>query len=205
VLAWIGWIGLNTAGALLFAGSEPGGVVLVAVNTTVCAGAAALAAVLMTRLRFGKPDASLAANGWVGGLVASSAVSAFATPALTIVIGLIAGGVITLSVEWLDRIEIDDPAGAVSVHALGGIWGVLAVGLFAQGRMGPGQMLAQVIGVATLLGAVLPLTYSLNWLLNLLLPQRVSADGERQGLDLHELGAGAYPEFTTLGDEFTQH
>jgi Amt family ammonium transporter len=89
----------------------------------------------------------------------------------------------------------------ISVHAIGGIWGLLALGIFAGI---PGQGLAQLVGVATLLGFVLPLTYGLNWLLNRVYPYRVAVEGERQGMDLHELGAGAYPEFLTHNEEFTQ-
>jgi Amt family ammonium transporter len=173
----------------------------------------------MTQVRFGKPDASLCANGWVGGLVASSAACAFVAPAVALVIGLTAGALVTLAVEWFElHLRVDDPGGAISVHAVGGIWGVLALGLFATfpGRVintaagplaaqvggGSGQLLAQLVGVATLLGFVLPLTYSLNWLLNRFYPLRVSLDGERQGMDLHELGAGAYPEQDSNNDEF---
>jgi Amt family ammonium transporter len=114
---------------------------------------------------------------------------------------------------------VDDPGGAVSVHAVGGIWGLLALGLFGQFQRpvlnvagdstaalmnggASGQWLAQLIGMATLLGFVLPLTYTVNQLLNRFYPYRVSVEGERQGMDLHELGAGAYPEFVTHGDEF---
>jgi Amt family ammonium transporter len=221
LLALVGWLGLNCAGAILFTGAEPGRAVLVAVNTTLAAGSAALMAAGITGVRFGKPDASLSANGWVGGLVASSAACAFVPPAAAIVIGLVAGGLVTLAVEWFEvRMAVDDPAGAISVHAVGGIWGVLALGLFAHfpARMlnvvsvplqGPGrgdssQWVAQLVGVATLLGFVLPLTYGLNWLLNRFYRQRVAAEGERQGMDLYELGAGAYPEFATYTDDFMQ-
>jgi Amt family ammonium transporter len=113
---------------------------------------------------------------------------------------------------------VDDPGGAVSVHAVGGLWGLLALGFFAR-FAGPvqnvasnfpgtgsvtasGQLLAQIVGVATLLGFVLPLTYGLNLLLNRFCPFRVAVEGERQGMDLYELGAGAYPEFVTHTDEF---
>jgi ammonium transporter, Amt family len=220
LLALLGWFGLNSAGAILFTGSEPGRAVLIAINTILAAAAAALTAAIITRLRFGKPDASLTANGWVGGLVASSAACAFVTPAEAVVIGSIAGAVVTFSVEWFElRLEVDDPGGAVSVHAIGGIWGLLAVGIFAQfngpvlnvagdsmplvtGDAAPGQWLAQLVGVATLLGFILPLTYGLNWILNRIYPYRVSVEGERQGMDLHELGAGAYPEFVTHTEDF---
>ena len=87
------------------------------------------------------------------------------------------------------------------MHAVSGIWGLLALGLFARV---PGQWLAQLVGIATLIGFVLPLTYGLNWLLNRLYPYRVAPEGERQGMDLYELGAGAYPEFLTHNEDFTQ-
>jgi ammonium transporter, Amt family len=212
LLALVGWLGLNCAGGILFAGGEPSGSAMIAVNTLLAAAAAALTAAFITNVRFGKPDASLTANGWVAGLVASSAVCAFVVPAEAVVIGSIAGAAVTFCIEWLElKLEVDDPGGAVSVHAIGGLWGLLAAGVFARfpsmngaGTMesASGQWLAQVIGVATLLGFVLPLTYGLNWLLNHLYPYRVSVEGERQGLDLHELGAGAYPEFVTHTDDF---
>ena len=216
LLVWIGWLGLNSAGAILFAGIDSGRVPLVAVTTTLAAGAAALTAAALTRIRFRKPDASLCANGWVSGLVASSAGCAFITPLSAVVIGIVAGVLVIFSIEWLEaRLGVDDPGGSISVHALGGIWGVLSVGLFAQLpsggsnepgfalNPGSGQWLAQLVGVATLLGFVLPLTYGLNWLLNRFYRQRVDAEGERQGMDLYELGAGAYPESATHTDEFT--
>jgi Amt family ammonium transporter len=202
--AFVGWLGLNSAGAMLFAGVELGRAPLIAVNTLLSASAAALATAVITKLRFGKPDASLTANGWVGGLVASSAACAFITPAEVLIVGLVAGGLVTFSVEILDlRLEVDDPGGAISVHAVAGLWGVLAVGLF--GRLeagGSGQLLAQAVSIATLLGFVLPFAYLLNLLLDRIMGQRVAVEGEHQGMDLYELGAGAYPEFVTHTDEF---
>ena len=216
VLSLVGWMGLNCAGSILFAGAPPGRIVQVAVNTLLSASGAVLAAAAITRYRFGKPDASLSANGWVCGLVASSAGCAFVPPAAALLIGLVAGALVTYTVAWMEaRLGLDDPAGAISVHALGGIWGILAVGLFpraalvATGAATPavapsGQMLAQVVGVATLVGFVLPLTYSLNWLIDRIFPQRIPPEEERHGADLYELGAGAYPEFQTHTDEFSQ-
>ncbi len=199
-LTWLGWIGLNGAGSLLLLGGSAGTVAMAAVNTTLSAAAAALAVAALTRLRFGMPDASLCVNGWTGGLVASSATCAFLSPAAAVLIGAVAGVLITFSVEWLDaRLRIDDPAGAISVHALGGIWGLLALGLFAGI---PGQFLAQLIGVAALVLVILPTTYALNWLLNRFYPQRVAAEGEPHGLDLYELGSGAYPEFVIHREDF---
>jgi Amt family ammonium transporter len=214
LLALVGWIGLNSAGAILFAGVDPGSTVLIAVNTLLSAASAALTAAIITKIRFRKPDASLTVNGWIGGLVASSAACAFIQPPEAVVVGAIAGGLVTLSIEWFElRLGVDDPGGAVSAHALGGLWGVLAAGLLgnpasilggsASATAGDnhGQFLAQLIGIATLLGFVFPLTYGLNWVLDRIRPQRVEPEGERQGMDLYELGAGAYPEFLTHGDD----
>jgi Amt family ammonium transporter len=198
-LAWLGWLGLNGAGAILFTGVEPARAVLAVVNTTLAASSSALAAAAITRARFGKTDASLCANGWVAGLVAASAGCAVLRPAAAVIIGLIAGALVIYSVEWLElRLGVDDPGGSVSVHAVAALWGLIAVGPLA------GHWLAQVVGIATLLGFVLPLTYGLNFLLNRLSPQRVAIEGERQGLDLYELGAGAYPDFLTHNDDFWQ-
>ena len=218
MLALAGWMGLNCAGSILFAGAPPGRTDLVAVNTLLSAAGAVLAAAAITHYRFGKPDASLSANGWVCGLVASSAGCAFVPPAGALLIGLVAGSLVTYTVAGMEaHLGLDDPAGAISVHALGGIWGILAVGLLPRAAavavaaqaanpatMQGGQMLAQVVGVATLVGFVLPFTYSLNWLLNRFFPQRIPPEEERQGADLYELGAGAYPEFMTHTDEFSQ-
>jgi len=220
ILALIGWTGINSAGAVLFTGAEASAAPLIAINTMLSAAASALSAAFITKVRFGKPDASLTANGWVGGLVASSASCAFVSPAEALVIGSIAGTVITFSIEWFElKMEVDDPGGSISVHAVGGICGLLALGVFGQFQRpvmnvaadsvaaatnvtAAGQWLAQLIGVATLLGFVLPVTYGANLLLNRFYPYRVSIEGERQGMDLHELGAGAYPEFVTHTDEF---
>jgi Amt family ammonium transporter len=200
-LAWVGWLGLNCAGAILFTGAQPGRAALVAVNTTLAAAASVIAAAAITRARFGKTDASLCANAWVAGLVAVSAGCAVMRPAAAVLVGGIGGALAIYSVEWLElHLSVDDPGGAVSVHALGGVWGIVAVGIFATASA-EGQWVAQVAGVATLIGFVLPLTYGLNWLLNLVYPQRVTADAERQGLDLYELGAGAYPDFLSHTDD----
>ena len=180
---------------------------MIGINTILASASAGLTAAVVTRIRFTKPDASLPANGWIGGLVASSAACALLKPAEMVIVGIVAGALVTFSVEWLEFVlRVDDPGGAISVHAMGGMWGVLALGLFAQfPDHRTDQWLAQLIGIATLLGFVLPLTYALNWLLDRLRPQRVARDGERQGMDLHELGAEAYPEFITHTEEYLPH
>jgi len=220
LLALVGWMGLNSAGAILFTGAEPGRVVLIAVNTILAPCTSGFTAAVITRIWFGRPDVSISANGWVGGLVAISAACAFVIPAVAIFIGLVAGGLVTFAVMWFEAgLGVDDPAGAISVHAVSGIWGLLALGLFASfpsqffnvernisspaAAGDSGQLLAQLVGIATLVGLVLPMTYALNLLLGLFCSHRVAAEGERHGLDLFELGAGAYPEFVTHTDEFT--
>ncbi len=205
ILALMGWIGLNAAASLLFYGVTPAGIARVVVNTTLCAAASSLAAMGTTQLRYGKPDASLSANGWVAGLAAGSAGCAFISPAASIVTGLAAGIVVTWLVEVLElKLYIDDPGGAISVHAGAGILGLLSAGLFANvGSVSSrGQFLAQLIGVATLLGFMLPLLHTCNWLLNKIVRYRVDATGDWQGMDIRELGAGAYPEFVIHSDEF---
>ncbi|MGH9737754.1 MAG: ammonium transporter [Candidatus Acidiferrales bacterium] len=215
-LALLGWWGLNSAGALLYTGVPPGRVVLVVINTTLSAAAAALTIAIVTSIRFGRPDASLAANGWMGGLVASSAACPFVAPLASVAIGIVAGVLVALSVEWIElRLSVDDPGGSISAFAVAGIWGLLSVAIFGRlpaGAFEPGELvsahsgqwLAQFIGIATLIGFVFPLAYVTNWLLNRFVPQRVAAEGERQGLDLYELGAGAYPETVAHGDEFSR-
>jgi ammonium transporter, Amt family len=211
-LTWIGWIGLNGSGCLLRIGGSAAGVAMVAINTTLSAAASALAAACVTRIRFGKPDASLIVNGWTGGLVASSASCGFVTPGSAAITGAIAGVLIVFSAEWLDaRFGVDDPAGSISVHAVGGLWGVLALGFFARipkewaingsGTGNSNQWLAQLAGIAALIAFVLPMTHALNHVLNRFYPQRVSAEGEADGLDLDELGAGAYPEFVVQRED----
>ncbi len=202
MLAWVGWLGLNSAGAMLYTGMRPESSVLVIINTTFAAAAAGLTSAITTRIRFRRPDASLIANGWMAGLVASSAGCAMLKPATAIITGIVAGVLVVLSVEWFElHLKVDDPCGSISVHGTCGIWGLLAVGIFSGSAA---QFTAQIIGIATLLGFIFPLTYGSNWLLNRFIPYRVSPDGERQGLDLHELGADAYPEFVVHSDEFLQ-
>jgi Amt family ammonium transporter len=205
ILAWAGFLGLDCAGSVLFLGMEASRA-LVVVNATLAAAAAVLSGVYMTRVRFGKADASLCANAWVAGLVASAGGCAVVRPAGAVVTGVIAGVLVVFSVELLElHFRVDDPGGAISVHGVGGLWGVLAAGLFAQSSRissSQEQWLAQLVGIATLLGFVLPAAYGLNWLLNKVIPQRAGLQAERQGLDLDELGTGGYPEFMIHNDEY---
>jgi Amt family ammonium transporter len=198
LLALLGWIGLSAAGAILFYGAGPAAALFAVINTLVAASGAALASFVTTRIRFGKPDASLTANGWVSGLVAVSAGAPFFKIPEALLVGLAAGVIVVFAIELIElRMHIDDPAGAIAVHAVGGMWGLLAAGMFVSLGSGGGQFLAQLVSLGTLIGFVLPLAYGINSLLNRFVPHRVERSGELQGIDLYELGAGAYPEFVT--------
>ncbi len=199
LIALAGWLAFNLAGALLWMHAPLSALPVAAINTMLSAAGAIGATFTVTRIRFGKPDASLCANGWLAGLVTSSACAAVVTPIEALLTGVVAGVFTPLLVELLElAAAIDDPSGAITVHGAGGIWGLIAAGMFAPQ---PGQFLAQLVGVAALLGVVLPLVYLLFALLNRIVPFRVEDDGERVGMDLHELGGGAYPEFVLHRDE----
>jgi len=198
-IALVGWLAFNMAGAVLWLHAPLAALPVTAINTLLAASGAIAATFTVTRVRFGKPDASLCANGWLAGLVASSASAAMVTPLQSLVIGIVAGILTPLLVEVLElAVSIDDPSGAISVHAASGLWGLLAAGILAGP---PGQLVSQLIGVSALLGIILPLVYLLFYLLNRVVPFRVEADGERIGMDLHELGGGAYPEFVIHRDD----
>jgi Amt family ammonium transporter len=199
LLALVGWLAWNLAGSILWLNAAPSSLAVTAINTLLSAAAALVATSTVTRIRFGKPDASLCANGWLAGLVTSSACASLVTPVEALFTGLVAGVITPLLVELFElALSIDDPSGAISVHAAAGIWGLAAAGIFAPQ---PGQFLAQLIAIATLLGLILPVVYLLFWLIDRVLPFRVDPDGERLGMDLHELGGNAYPEFVVHRDE----
>jgi len=199
ILALVGWMAWNLSGAILFLHAPLAQLPVTAINTLLCASSALAATFTVTRVRFGKPDASLCANGWLAGLVSSSASAALVSAGAAILIGIVAGIATPLLVELLElALSMDDPSGAISVHAVGGLWGLIAAGIFAGQN---GQLLAQLVGIATLLGLILPCTYLLFWMLDQVIPFRVDPDGERIGMDLHELGGGAYPEFVIHRDE----
>jgi Amt family ammonium transporter len=199
LLALAGWLAFNLAGAILWIHAPLAALPVTAVNTLLSAAGAVIATLAVTRYRFGKPDASLCANGWLTGLVASSACAAIVSPLAALFVGIVAGIITPLLVEVLElAVSIDDPSGAITVHAAGGLWGLIAAGFFAAQ---PGQLVAQLVGIAALLGLALPLLYLLFWLVDRVIPFRVDPDGERIGMDLHELGGGAYPEFVIHRDD----
>ncbi len=200
LLALVGWLAWNVAGAVLWLHAPLAALPVTAVNTLLSASGALAATFAVTRIRFGKPDASLCANGWLAGLVASSACAgtrharrgALRRPRRRH--RHAAAGRSCSS--WRSPSTIPPAPSRFTPPAACGA--LLAAGIFAPQ---PGQLLAQLVGIAALLGLVLPLVYLLFWLLNRVVPFRVDPDGERIGMDLHELGGGAYPEFVIHRDE----
>ncbi len=210
-----GWFGFNPGSTLGASGNGNLRIGSIAVNTMLAGMAGSFGAILYMWLRYGKPDASMTGNGLLAGLVAITAPSGFVNPVGSVIIGLIAGVLVCLSVEFVEKVmKVDDPVGAVSVHGTNGLWGVISVGLFADGKSNyggswngvdgsvkglfygdPGQLVAQLIGVATLVGFVFTFSFVVNWIIELVVGQRVSAQTELAGLDLPEMGALCYPEF----------
>lgn len=218
-----GWFGFNPGSTLGASGNGALRIGSVAVNTMLAGMMGSFAALLYMWIRYGKPDASMAGNGLLAGLVAITAPSGFVGPLASIVIGWIAGILVCLAVEFFDRVpKIDDPVGAMSVHGVNGIWGVIAVGLFADGRSNyggswngvagsvrglfygdAGQLVAQLIGVATLVGVIFTLSFVVNWIVDVVVGQRSNAKAELGGLDIPEMGALCYPDFQLKASEYS--
>ena len=210
-----GWFGFNPGSTLGASGNGNLRIGSIAVNTMLAGMAGGFSAMLYMWMRYGKPDASMTANGLLAGLVAITAPSGFVNPVSSAIIGLIAGVLVCVGVEFFERVmKLDDPVGAISVHGLNGLWGVISVGLFADGRSNyggswngvagnvtglfygdAGQLVAQLIGVAALVGFVFTLGFVMNLAVDFFVGQRVSAKAELEGLDLPEMGALGYPEF----------
>jgi Amt family ammonium transporter len=204
-----GWFGFN-AGSTLAGGDLR--ISVIVVNTMLAGSVASVVAMLIMWARFGKPDPSMTANGMLAGLVAITAPCAFVPSWAAAVIGAIAGYLVVAAVLFIERrLKIDDPVGAIAVHGACGLWGVLAVGIFADGTYGAGwngveggvkgllygdagQLAAQAIDVAVLLGFVLPVAYLFFKLQDKIMGIRSSEADELAGLDLPEMGALGYPE-----------
>jgi len=210
-----GWFGFNPGSTLGASANGNLRISSVAVNTMLAGMAGSFTAMFYMWSRYGKPDASMTGNGLLAGLVAITAPSGFVNPTAAVIIGLIAGVLVCISVEFVDRVlKVDDPVGAISVHGANGIWGVIAVGLFADGTSNYGgawngvpgsvtglfygdasQLIAQLLGVATLLGFVFTMSFVVNLVIEMAMGQRVTAEAELEGLDIPEMGALAYPDF----------
>jgi Amt family ammonium transporter len=211
-----GWFGFNPGSTLGASGNGNLRISSVAVNTMLAGMTGSFGAMFYMWLRYGKPDASMTGNGLLAGLVAITAPSGFVNPVGSCIIGLIAGVLVCLSVEFVDRVlKVDDPVGAISVHGANGLWGVISIGFFADGKSNyggswngvtgsvtgmfygdsGGQMVAQLMGVATLLGVVFVLAFVTNVIIDVVVGQRSGAKAELEGLDIPEMGALGYPEF----------
>jgi Amt family ammonium transporter len=210
-----GWFGFNPGSTLGASGNGNLRIGSIAVNTMLAGMAGSFGSMFYMWMRYGKPDASMSGNGLLAGLVAITAPSGFVNTVGACIIGLIAGVLVCLSVEFVDKVmKVDDPVGAISVHGTNGLWGVLSVGLFADGKSNYGgswngvtgsvtglfygdasQLVAQLIGVATLVGLVFTMTFVANLVIDAVIGQRVGAKAELEGLDLPEMGQLGYPEF----------
>jgi Amt family ammonium transporter len=212
----VGWFGFNAGWAFL--GSDLR-LSVVAVNTLLASVAGAAAAMFTLQAKRTKPDPTMMCNGLLAGLVAISAGCAFVESWAAVLIGAVAGGLVVFSVLFWEKRRIDDPVGAISVHGVNGFWGLIAVGLFADGRYGAGwngvvrakfgadgvrglfygdasQLLMQLLDAGVLLVLSLGMAYAWFRVSQLITPLRVARDTELAGLDGPEMGALGYPDFT---------
>lgn len=194
-ILWLGWFGFNGGSTLA---ADPSLVPSVIANTLLAASAAVLSTAIHTRLRYKRMDASLSLNGALAGLVGITAGCANVSLVGSIVIGLIAGVLMTESIRFFDvKAKIDDPVGAISVHGIGGIWGTLAVGLFdsSSGTLyggGFGILAIQIIGMAAIIGWTILTVGGSLLAIRLFTALRVSREEEMVGLDYSEHGTQAY-------------
>ncbi|GMQ28763.1 ammonium transporter [Algoriphagus confluentis] len=192
-LLWFGWFGFN-GGSVLSA--DPGAVSRVFVTTSLAAAAGAIGALIVSYLKFKTYDITMVLNGILAGLVGITAGADQMGVLDSVIIGFIGGGLIVFSVVFFDKIKIDDPVGAISVHLVGGIWGTLAVGIFGD-LAGWGQLYSQLLGVA----AVGLFCFATSWLIFFSLKRtvgiRVHENEETEGLDINEHSMRAYPDFAS--------
>jgi Amt family ammonium transporter len=219
-----GWFGFNAGSSL--AGTD-GRIGIIAANTMIAGMGASLSGVVYMWNVYGKPDPSMMCNSLLAGLVAITAPCAFVTPVGAFIIGVVAGVLVIWSVFFVERLGIDDPVGAISVHGTNGAWGVIAVGLFADGSYGagwngvgaaeylgkagrgvtglfygdPSQLAAQFIEVAVCVGWNVLVGGTIFWLVGKAIgSNRVSAEVEQGGLDVPEMGVPGYPDFVLQGE-----
>ncbi|MCU1376398.1 MAG: ammonium transporter, partial [Actinomycetia bacterium] len=211
VILWFGWYGFNPGSTLSALDFE--GMGRVAANTTLAACTGGLVAMFWVYPRSKKWDLGMTCNGLLGGLVAITCPCYWVSPAGALMIGAVAGIVVPVGVDLLEKWKIDDPIGAVAVHGFAGVWGTLSLGLFASGQFGGAtadgadtsfkvagwfygggldQLKAQFIGSITAVVVVSAVSIALMWAVKATKTLRVSAEGELEGLDLHEHGITAY-------------
>jgi Amt family ammonium transporter len=201
---WFGWFGFNPGSTMA---ADWNAIARIAATTNTAAAAAAFSATLTAWWALGKPDLSMTLNGCLAGLVAITAPCAFVSVGSSLIIGLIAGVLVVFAVLFFDKVKIDDPVGATSVHLVCGVFGTIAVGLFAQDLVpnttgnglffggGTKLLVAQLIGVVGTGVFTFLISLAAWWILKALLGIRVSAEEEYEGLDVGEHGITAYPDF----------
>jgi len=205
MILWLGWFGFNPGSTMA---ADPDAISHIMVTTAFGAAAGALAATALAWAILRKPDIGMTLNGTLGGLVGITAGCAFVGIGSSLIIGAIAGAIIVLGVLLLDKVRIDDPVGAIAVHGVGGIFGTLAVGLFAQDAIYPGTtgnglffgggfdlLLSQFIGVIAVGAAVFSVSLVIWLAIKATIGLRVSEEEEMEGLDIGEHGNRAYPDF----------
>jgi len=195
-ILWLGWFGFNGGSELKVTDVfEANAVALVFVNTNAAAAGGVIAALLTSQLMFGKADLTMVLNGALAGLVAITAEPLTPTPLLATGIGMVGGVLVVFSIINLEKLKIDDPVGAISVHGVVGMWGLLAVCLSNPDA----TFKAQIIGLSTILGFVFLSSLAVWGIIKLVIGIRVSEEQEHQGVDYSECGVEAYPEFTDSG------
>ncbi len=192
-ILWLGWFGFNP-GSTTAANKD---IAMIFVNTNLAAAAGAVMAMIVTWIKYGKPEADMSLNGALAGLVGITAGCANVTPTSAVIIGAIAGFIVVFSVTFFDKLRIDDPVGAVSVHGVCGAWGTLAAGLFNIGGVTGKIIAVQLTGIAACFLWVFPMAFILFKIIDKTIGLRVSKEEEIEGLDSTEHGGNAYPDFTT--------
>ncbi|MEN8166540.1 MAG: ammonium transporter [Pseudomonadota bacterium] len=192
-ILWMGWFGFN-GGSVLKLGdiASANSVAMVFLNTNAAAAGGLVAAMVMARLLFGKADLSMILNGALAGLVAITAEPSTPTPLVATLIGAAGGVLVVFSIVTLDKLRIDDPVGAISVHGVVGMWGLLAVPLTNDGA----TFLGQLVGLLTIFIWVFAASFVVWMVIKVVIGIRVSEEEEYEGVDIGECGMEAYPEFT---------
>ena len=190
-ILWLGWFGFNP-GSTTAANKD---IAMIFVNTNLAAAAGAVVAMFTSWFKFGKPEVGMSLNGALAGLVAITSPCASVSPTSAVAIGALAGVIVVLSVLFFDKIKIDDPVGAISVHGVCGAWGTLAAGIFNMGGTSLKIIGVQVLGIGTCFAWVFPTAFVLFKIIDATVGLRVSAEEELEGLDFTEHGGNAYPDF----------
>ncbi len=193
LILWLGWFGFNGGSELKISNiTEANAVALVFVNTNTAAAGGLVAALTLARIWFGKADLTMALNGALAGLVAITADPLSPTPLVATIVGAIGGLLVVTAIIFIDKAKIDDPVGAISVHGVCGIWGLLAVA-FTNPK---GSLIAQLTGIGAIFVWVFGTSFVAWLIIKMVMGLRVSEEEELEGVDVAECGLAAYPEFT---------